>query len=318
MGKVVVVEGVVGDYAIEIKDLNKTYSTGSFQALKNINLKIPRNSIFGLLGPNGAGKSTLINILAGLVVKTSGAINVLGVDLDTDPAKIKYLLGVVPQEIALDTFFDIQSALNFYSGYFGIKPSRSRMLEILKPLSLDDKLHSTPRMLSGGMKRRLLIAKATVHFPPILILDEPTAGVDIDLRQQLWNYILQLKKQGTTIILTTHYLAEAQELCDEIAFIDKGQIILADKKDNLLNEIGSRKLIVECGDRHDGNLQLSLQGADLKGAQLQDNKIIIDISHDQDINSLLQSVLALGVNIKNIYIDRHNLEDVYKKYVPRG
>jgi ABC-2 type transport system ATP-binding protein len=168
------------------------------------------------------------------------------------------------------------------------------------------------------MKRRLLIAKATVHFPPILILDEPTAGVDIDLRQQLWNYILQLKKQGTTIILTTHYLAEAQELCDEIAFIDKGQIILADKKDNLLNEIGSRKLIVECGDRHDGNLQLSLQGADLKGAQLQDNKIIIDISHDQDINSLLQSVLALGVNIKNIYIDRHNLEDVYKKYVPRG
>jgi ABC-2 type transport system ATP-binding protein len=305
----------MADYAIDISGLNKVYSTGNFPALTNINLKIPRNSIFGLLGPNGAGKSTLINILAGMVVKTSGKIDVLGLDFDNDPTKIKYLLGVVPQEIALDTFFDIQSALDFYSGYFGIRPDKRRIPEILKALGLIDKLHNTPRMLSGGMKRRLLIAKAMVHWPPILILDEPTAGVDINLREQLWHYILELKNQGTTIILTTHYLAEAQELCDEIAFIDKGQIIRADKKDNLLNEIGSKKLIIECTNLDSNIFNASIPNALVNDYKLQDNKITIDINHDQNINSLLQEVFALRVDIKNIYIERYQLEDIYKKYV---
>jgi ABC-2 type transport system ATP-binding protein len=215
----------------------------------------------------------------------------------------------------LDTFFDIQSALDFYSGYFGIRPDKRRIPEILKALGLIDKLHNTPRMLSGGMKRRLLIAKAMVHWPPILILDEPTAGVDINLREQLWHYILELKNQGTTIILTTHYLAEAQELCDEIAFIDKGQIIRADKKDNLLNEIGSKKLIIECTNLDSNIFNASIPNALVNDYKLQDNKITIDINHDQNINSLLQEVLALRVDIKNIYIERYQLEDIYKKYV---
>jgi ABC-2 type transport system ATP-binding protein len=303
----------MADYAIEIKDLNKTYAASSSCALKNVNLKIPQNSIFGLLGPNGAGKSTLINILAGLVVKTSGSVNVLGLDLDLDPLKIKYLLGVVPQEIALDTFFDVQSSLNLYSGYFGIKSNQRLISEILKALGLTDKLHSTPRMLSGGMKRRLMVAKAMVHSPKVLILDEPTAGVDIKLREQLWNYVLQLKKQGTTIILTTHYLAEAQELCDEIALIDKGQIILVDKKSNLLNKIDSRRLIIEFDNSPEDNLKLSIPNSKIK-----DNKIIIDVNHDQNINRLLGDILSLGVSIKEIYIERHDLEDIYKKYVSKN
>ncbi len=298
------------NYAIDIQGLNKTYAGSNFQALQDINLQIPKNSIYGLLGPNGAGKSTLINILAGLVVKSSGKIKILGNDFDADPVKIKYLLGVVPQEIALDHFFDVEGAVNLHSGYFGIVPENRKTVEILSAIGLLDKRHSIPRMLSGGMKRRLMIAKAMVHSPPILILDEPTAGVDVELREQLWDYVRELRNNGATIILTTHYLAEAEELCDEISFINKGQIIKSDKTENLLNDLDSKKLIIEC----DAPIPESIIFPDI---ELDGNRIIANLSHDESMNHILQSVLALGIQIKNIYVETLDLEDIYKKYIPK-
>jgi ABC-2 type transport system ATP-binding protein len=300
------------ELAIKISNLNKIYPSNNFHALQNIDLQIRKNTVFGLLGPNGAGKSTLINILAGLAIKTSGNINVLGADFDLDPLKIKYLLGVVPQEIALDTFFDVRTALEFHAGYFGLTPEKRKTDEILKALHLSDKSRSTPRMLSGGMKRRLLIAKAMVHSPPILILDEPTAGVDIDLREQLWEYVMELKARGTTIILTTHYLEEAEQLCDDIAFINKGKIILSDKKENLLNTLGSRKMVIECCDI------IQLPPSENHDFTLKDNKIIFTFNKNQNINGILYYVLGLGIAIKDIRIEQDDLEGIYKKYIPKS
>jgi ABC-2 type transport system ATP-binding protein len=296
-------------YAIRITNLNKTYNDGATYALNGVNLQIKQNSIFGLLGPNGAGKSTLINILAGLTVKTSGEISILDTDFDLHPQKIKYMLGIVPQEISLDTFFNVENSLEFYAGYFGIKPEDRKTLEIMRAMNLESKAKSTSRMLSGGMKRRLLIAKAMVHSPQILILDEPTAGVDIELRNQLWDYVLELKARGTTIILTTHYLAEAERLCDEIAFIDKGKIIHSDKKENLLNTLGSKKLIIQFS-----NTDFMLP-EDIEGIELKDNQLMVNFTANDNINKLLHSILSLGVEIKDIKIESEDLESVYKKYI---
>ena len=220
-----------------VKEYNKEGGSGSKIALSDLNLAIPRGAIFGLLGPNGAGKSTLINILSGTVMKTSGEVVILDTDIDQFPKRARSLIGIVPQEIIFDTFFPIQQALEFTAGYFGIKSELRKTKQILKALSLWDKRKNFPQQLSGGMKRRFLIAKAMVHSPPILVLDEPTAGVDIELRIQLWDYVKELNKQGITVIITTHYLAEAQELCDEIAFINKGKIIKQDSKQNLLKDL---------------------------------------------------------------------------------
>jgi ABC-2 type transport system ATP-binding protein len=297
------------DNAISIRNLNKIYSSNKPYALKDINLDIKRNTIFGLLGPNGAGKSTLINILAGLTKKTSGSINVLGQDFDLDNTKIKYLLGVVPQEIALDNFFDVRNALEFHAGYFGIRPEMRKTEQIMQALNLADKAKSTPRMLSGGMKRRLLIAKAMVASPPILILDEPTAGVDIELRGHLWDYVLKLKEAGTTIILTTHYLAEAEKLCDEIAFINKGAIIHVDKKDNLLNTLGSKKMIIECSNIDERMLQ------NYPEISVIDGGLMITFDGKETINHILQHIISLGVEIRDIKIERDDLESIYKKYI---
>jgi ABC-2 type transport system ATP-binding protein len=298
------------NYAIDINNLNKIYSN-NFRALHDVNLKVSRNSIFGLLGPNGSGKSTLINILAGLTVKNSGQINILGTDFDQNPSKIKYLLGIVPQEIALDTFLRVQETLGIHAGYFGLRPKDQKTNEILKSLALNDKAQSTPRMLSGGMKRRLLIAKAMVHSPPILILDEPTAGVDIELREQLWNYVRELKERGTTIILTTHYLEEAENLCDEIAFIDKGKIIHSDKKQNLLHTLGSKKLIIEfvapITDLNISNINYEIN--------VDSNQMIIKFDPTKNINDLLSDILKLNSEIKNISIESEDLEDIYRKYI---
>ena len=296
-------------YAIQINNLNKIYNNG-YQALNGINLNIKQGTIFGLLGPNGAGKSSLINILSGVSVKTSGAIKIFGYDFDQDPIKSKYLIGIVPQEIALDTFFNVYDALEFYAGYFGIRSKDRKTSQIMQAVHLSKVAGSTPRMLSGGMKRRLLIAKAMVHSPKILILDEPTAGVDIELRDQLWEYVLELKAQGTTIILTTHYLAEAEKLCDEIAFIDKGRIIHCDQKENLINTLGSKKMIIEC-DQID-----PIKLASFPNIAVQDNaKLAINFNANQNINQLLSDILNLGVNIKNIQIERDDLESIYKRYI---
>ena len=214
--------------AIRIESLSKTYSskgTEPKRALNEVSFDVPRGQIFGLLGPNGAGKSTLINILAGLVVKTGGKVTIWGFDIDEHPRNAKRSIGVVPQEIIFDPFFTPRETLEIQAGLYGIAATKRKSDELLAAMHLTDKANAYSRTLSGGMKRRLLVAKAMVHSPPILVLDEPTAGVDVELRRQLWDYVRQLHAQGVTIVLTTHYLEEAEELCDRIAIIHHGRVI---------------------------------------------------------------------------------------------
>ncbi len=210
--------------AISIRDLQKTYAGGK-RALEGVSIDVPQGQIFGLLGPNGAGKSTLINILAGLVNKTAGTASIWGFDIDRQPRNAKASIGIVPQEIVFDPFFTPAETLELQAGLYGVSKEKRRTTELLRAVHLQDKANAYSRTLSGGMKRRLLVAKAMVHSPPILVLDEPTAGVDIELRQQLWSYVRSLNAEGVTVVLTTHYLEEAEQLCDRIAIINHGQLI---------------------------------------------------------------------------------------------
>ena len=229
--------------ALEITNLNKYYDEDNKNfALNNVSLNIPAGSIFGLLGPNGAGKSTLINIISGAVIKTSGKVIVWGYDIDKHRKQSKLAIGVVPQELNIDAFFTPQETLNLHSGMFNVPKKSWRTDELLKLMDLSNKAKSYSRTLSGGMRRRLLVAKAMVHSPPIVILDEPTAGVDVELRQKLWKYFKKLNKQGVTIILTTHYLEEAENLCDHIAIVNKGKIIANETKKSLLTK-SNKKII---------------------------------------------------------------------------
>ena len=227
--------------AIEIKNLNKAYNDKTKNlALDNISLEIPAGSFFGLLGPNGAGKSTLINIVSGVVIKTSGDVSIWGYDIDKQRKQSKLAIGVVPQELNIDAFFTPNEMLNLHSGMFSVPKSSWISRVLLDLMDLTDKASTYSRKLSGGMRRRLLVAKAMVHSPPIIILDEPTAGVDVELRQKLWKNFIRLNKQGVTIILTTHYLEEAQYLCDHIAIINKGKIIANEKKESLLTKFNKK------------------------------------------------------------------------------
>ena len=210
--------------AITIRDLDKTYQGGK-RALNGISIDVPRGQIFGLLGPNGAGKSTIINILSGMVNKSAGEVSIWGFDIDKHPRNAKASIGIVPQEILFDPFFTPAETLDQQAGLYGVPKGQRRTTELLRAVRLEDKANAYSRTLSGGMKRRLLVAKAMVHSPPILVLDEPTAGVDIELRQQLWTYVRELNRDGVTIVLTTHYLEEAEELCDRIAIINHGRLI---------------------------------------------------------------------------------------------
>ena len=212
------------DAAISIRDLQKTYAGGK-RALDGVSIDVPRGQIFGLLGPNGAGKSTLINILSGMVSKTAGQVSIWGFDIDQHPRNAKRSIGIVPQEILFDPFFTPLEALELQAGLYGVPKAQRRSMELLRAVHLEDKANAYSRTLSGGMKRRLLVAKAMVHAPPILVLDEPTAGGDVELRQQLWEFVRSLHGQGVTIVLTTHYLEEAEELCDRIAIINHGKLI---------------------------------------------------------------------------------------------
>lgn len=234
--------------AIEIKNLSKTYKKGEKVALKSVDLEIKKGSFFGLLGPNGAGKSTIINILAGLVNKSSGTVKIAGINIDENPQAAKFKIGIVPQELIIDPFFNVRETLEIYAGYFGVRKANRRTDEIIEALGLKDKATSVPRSLSGGMRRRLLVAKALVHNPEILVLDEPTAGVDVELRNQLWDYVKKLNKAGTTVLLTTHYLEEAEKLCDEIAVINHGEVIANDRTENLMKLLSSKELIIDAVD----------------------------------------------------------------------
>ena len=237
--------------AISVRDLNKIYGVGSKNekvALNNISLQVKKGSIFGLLGPNGAGKSTFINILADLVRKTSGHIDIFGMSHDEKLKDVKKLMGIVPQELNIDPFFTPYELLEIQAGLFGVPKKNRRTDEILNLLALEDKSHAYARTLSGGMRRRLLIAKAMVHDPEILILDEPTAGVDVELRANLWNNINKLNNEGKTIIITTHYLHEAEELCNEIAIIDNGNLVTKGTTSNIKSLIDRKQIIISLDD----------------------------------------------------------------------
>jgi ABC-2 type transport system ATP-binding protein len=229
--------------AIRIEELSKTYAGGK-RALNEVSFDVPRGQIFGLLGPNGAGKSTLINILAGLVVKTSGDVTIWGFDIEEHPRNAKRSIGVVPQEIIFDPFFTPRETLEIQAGLYGIPAGERQSDELLAAMHLTDKANAYSRTLSGGMKRRLLVAKAMVHSPPILVLDEPTAGVDVELRRQLWDYVRKLNAQGVTIVLTTHYLEEAEELCDRIAIINHGRVIANEPTRELVSKAQEKAVVV--------------------------------------------------------------------------
>ncbi len=294
--------------AISVRSLVKTYATGK-QALKGVDLDVPQGSMFALLGPNGAGKSTLINILAGLVNKTAGSVNIWGFDIDTNPRNAKMSIGVVPQELVFDAFFTPLEVLELQAGLYGVKPSDRRSMEILKAVRLDDKAHAYARTLSGGMKRRLLVAKAMVHGPPILVLDEPTAGVDIELRQQLWAYVRQLNEQGVTVVLTTHYLEEAQELCDHIAIINHGEVIANTDKATLMAQASGRRIVVTV-DQDIAAVPIGLAGfqAEIRGQRQ------VAVAYDQrtaQAGKILTVLNDAGFGIADVSTEEADLEDVF-------
>ncbi len=294
--------------AIEIEDLRKTYARGQQEALKGIDLAIPKGSIFGLLGPNGAGKSTLINILAGLVLKTSGRVRIWGFDQDVNPRQSRAAIGVMPQELNLDPFFTPRGALEVQAGLYGVPKSQRRTDEVLDLIGLTDKADAYARTLSGGMRRRLLLGKALVHRPQILVLDEPTAGVDIELRRMLWTNVRKLNAEGMTIILTTHYLEEAEEMCDEIAIINHGELIARDRTDNLVGRMDAKTLVIT-PEVAPGDIALP------KGVEMtRQPDGALHLSYHRTATSadaILEALRAGGVTIRDVSTREPDLEDVF-------
>jgi len=298
--------------ALKVEKLTKIYSKKSLnevKALNNLNLEVKEGEIFGLLGPNGAGKTTFINILAGTVIKNSGIVNVWGYDLDKNSRHVRSSIGIVPQEVNLDAFFSPKDLLNLQAGLYGI-PKQDRITDaILKLVSLEKQANSYARSLSGGMKRRLLIAKAMVHRPPILVLDEPTAGVDVALKENLWNNVRALNKQGVTIILTTHLMIEAQEMCNRIAILNKGNLVKLDTTDNLLSSIKTKKIIFKVKEVTKIE-QKSL--SDIKFSYNSKNEIAVSYHKEKHkINEIINLVKNTGMEINDISTDEGDLEDVF-------
>ena len=306
------------EMAITARNVIKTYkgssATGPKQALSGIDLNVPKGGIFGLLGPNGAGKSTFINILGGTVVKTSGTVTVWGTDLDQDPRQARANIGIVPQELNIDAFFTPRETLEMMAGMFGVPENERRSDEILAEVGLTDQAHAYARTLSGGMRRRLLVAKAMVHQPPILVLDEPTAGVDVTLRQKLWQLIRELNDQGVTIILTTHYLEEAEALCDRIAIINHGQLITEAATTDLLARAGHKTLVLTLADAIDDLPQpakTALDGYDLTIDHHGDTTRITFATSTISTGDILQKLADTPLQIKDISTEEPNLEDVF-------
>jgi len=294
--------------AIAITDLCKTYQGGK-RALDGVSFDVPRGQIFGLLGPNGAGKSTLINILAGLVNKTSGSATIWGFDIDQHPRNAKVSIGIVNQEILFDPFFSPFETLEIAAGLYGVPKRERRSMELLRAVHLEDKANAYARTLSGGMKRRLMVAKAMVHSPPVLVLDEPTAGVDIELRQQLWAYVKTLNDQGVTVVLTTHYLEEAEQLCDRIAIINHGRLI-ANEPTRALVGMAQEKIVAVTVDRdvaaapvHDSFEKITLKG-----------ERVLEVTYRKDrVNAgqVLAAIQSDGFGIVDVSTREADLEDVF-------
>lgn len=302
------------DNAIDIRGLTKTYpargKSPAKMALEGIDLAIPRGSIFGLLGPNGAGKSTLINIMAGLVIKSAGTVKIWDTDMDVDARQCRANIGVVPQEINYDPFFTPLRLLDLQAGLYGVPKSERRSLELLKLVGLEDKAEAYTRSLSGGMRRRLMVAKAMVHAPPILVLDEPTAGVDVELREQLWENIKILNRQGVTVLLTTHYLEEAEQLCDRIAIINRGKIVANDVKENLLKSIDAREIRFRF---HDD--VTTVPESLLAFGAVQEGKRTLMFHYspkEAKVDAIIHALHGAGLRIEDISTDEQRLEDVFR------
>jgi ABC-2 type transport system ATP-binding protein len=297
---------------ISVKNLNKIYSKKSgkpIHAINNLNLDVQEGEIFGLLGANGAGKTTFINILAGIVIKTSGKVNVWGFDLDNNPRQVRASIGIVPQEVNLDPFFTPRKQLELQAGLYGVKKKDKITDTILKLVSLEDHANSYARSLSGGMKRRLLIAKSLVHQPPIIILDEPTAGVDVGLRKNLWENLKLLHRQGVTIILTTHYIQEAEEMCNRIGILSKGNLVALDSTKNLLNKIQTKKVTFKL----DGlvNIDNNKLGS-LKVLSLKKNEISFSYEKNKvKMEEIINLIQKNNIKILDISTDDGDLEDVF-------
>lgn len=304
---------ILPEFAVEIKSLKKIYQGSKRmppkEALKGVDLAIPRGSIFGLLGPNGAGKSTLINILAGLVLKTSGEARIWGYEVKEQPRASKSAIGVVPQELNLDAFFTPRELLELQAGLYGV-PKKERITDqLLEAVGLSDKANAYARTLSGGMRRRLMVAKAMVHTPPVLVLDEPTAGVDVELRRALWSYVRELNKAGTTVLLTTHYLEEAEELCDRIAIINHGSIVANDTTHNLLRQLDNKRMTITV-DRDLAEVPANMreQGWELTGMR----QLCISYKPTKTtIGQLLTAVQVNGLGITDLSTVETDLEDIF-------
>ena len=297
---------------VHVKNLKKTYSKkGSIhiEALKNLNLEVKQGEIFGLLGPNGAGKSTFINILGGSVIKSAGSVNVWGFDLDKSPRQVRASIGIVPQEENVDPFFSPKNLLELQAGLYGVKKKDRITDTILKLVSLEKQANSYTRSLSGGMKRRLLVAKAMVHQPPIIILDEPTAGVDVDLRKKLWENVRSLNRKGVTIILTTHYLEEAEKMCDRIGILSHGELVALDTTKNLLNKIQT-KIVNFVTDKEVNIKENTLKS--LKIISNDKNKLCISYEKSKiNIDQIISYLNSQNIKIIDISTDDGDLEDVF-------
>ena len=292
--------------AISVRQVSKRF--GHIKAVESVDLKVESGEFFGLLGPNGAGKTTLINIIAGLCLADGGRVEVMGHDVVKDYQSARRALGVVPQELVFDPFFTVRETLRFQSGYFGIKHNDDWIDEILDNLNLVDKAEANMRSLSGGMKRRVLVAQALVHRPPVIILDEPTAGVDVDLRRGLWDFIQKLNNQGHTIVLTTHYLEEAESLCNRVAMLKAGEIVLIEDTTNLLRREKEPLLRV----RLKGEVPYEVKPSDnARLVSVTDGEYLIKLSGPSEVENILRDLRESGFEIDKMEIEREDLEDVF-------
>ena len=296
--------------AISVTDVVKTYDTGT-KALLGVSLDIPKGEFFGLLGPNGAGKSTLISILAGLALKTSGEVAIEGISIDKDPDKTRTFIGLVPQEFNFNIFEKVEDIVTDQAGYYGITrtEAKPRVEKILKQLGLWEKRESKAMDLSGGMKRRLLIARALVHEPEILLLDEPTAGVDVELRRGMWDFLREINKNGTTIILTTHYLEEVEMLCNRVAIINKGNIIAEGGVKELISKLHQVKLLLDTKDPVLPAAMVVLRELEL--VQIDDTTLELTLKNGEPVNDAIRKISSAGVNILNIRNPGSQLEEVF-------
>ncbi|ALF86900.1 MULTISPECIES: ABC transporter ATP-binding protein [Ralstonia solanacearum species complex] len=297
--------------AIEIADVRKRYK--SLQALKGVSLSVEQGEFFGLLGPNGAGKTTLISILAGLNRADSGQVRVLGHDVVSDYRMARRMLGVVPQELVFDPFFSVRETLRLQSGYFGLTRNDDWIDEVMANLDLTSKADANMRALSGGMKRRVLVAQALVHRPPVIVLDEPTAGVDVELRQTLWKFIARLNREGHTVVLTTHYLEEAESLCDRIAMLKFGEVVALDRTANLLSQFAGLQLVLSFAQ---GALPASLEGLRMPGNH-GERSVRLRLSGYGEVEQMLSTCRQAGCEIDDMEIAKADLEDVFVQVMRR-